>query len=169
MPSAQEMPILVTIRAKDRISGTSNDFEALMPITLPAYTQYWKVRVVCANLPYPASDENLANPTHRYVTGGVELRMDLGGRTHSFDTSRNAFHSMGFLTSDSTGALGGHNKSLSQHGEFPTHIVTNPNYSTIRTQLFDSSGDPLLQLQISGSSLSQPEEIHLTLEFSPLL
>jgi len=76
---------------------------------------------------------------------------------------------MGWLTGTSSGALDGWYKAMNQNGEFPSHVVSNPNFSSVRIQIFDSLGNLLQQRQNSNGTLTQPEEIHLTLEFSPIL
>ena len=167
MPSLQEMPITVVFRAVDRVSGESNNFVIPMPLSLPTYTQYWKVRMVNANLPTPLSTTYSTAETHRYVTGGVEVRADLSGRTHSYDTNRSGLMSMGFLSNSGFGFR--LHKSLIQIGDNPIHIITNPNFGNLKLQLFNSDGVLLQTRKNSDGALTAPENGIFTFEFTPIL
>ena len=94
MSIPNELHYTVVLRAKNRNSGTlTNNFTVSMPINLPSFTSYYKIKLVSAVLPRPTHNTVAETAVAHYKTGAVEVLCDFGGRTNSYDTSRSSLQS----------------------------------------------------------------------------
>lgn len=164
MPRPNELHYTVVLRASDRISGQpTNNFLIPLPVMLPTFTNYYKVRLVQANIPL-AQQTAFGLTERRYLTGGVEVLADFGGRTNSFDSNRASLQSFGFLAVPRQAYAG----CLISQGQSPVHIVTNPRFQNIRIQLKDSTGAFLKSKEDGSATLYDCEEGTFVFEFSPI-
>ena len=162
MPSPTELHYTIVLRAKNRDAGTdTNNFTVQMPISLPTFTQYYKIRLVQMSLPVP-NHTFATTSSPDYDTGSVEVCCDFGGRTNSFDTARTSLQSYGFFNIPKTNY---NYASVVSYSHYPEHIVANPNFSNVRIQLKNSDGN---LLKTVGSSVNNPEEAVLIFQFTPI-
>jgi len=165
----EKLPITVILRADDKISGTNSNFVVNLPLTLPSSSRFYSVQLLSANLPTPDSTTRVITPSSHYITGGIEIRCDLGGRTHVFDTTASNYAVVGFLANEpNTNSFQGLFQTLPLLGQTPTHIFSNVKHQ-IGVQLMDDDGDFLQTTLIASPyTKSEPEPIVLVFEFTPL-
>ena len=161
-----ELHYTIILKARHRAAGiTTNNFTLTMPISLPSFTNYYKIKLVSAILPLPTHDTVAETACGHYKTEAVEVLCDFGGRTNSYDTSRSSLQSYGFLNVPKSN----HNfSSCTNLPSNPEHIISNLRFSTVRIELKDSSGNDLKQTAVSGGAQTDPEEGIFCFQFTPI-
>jgi hypothetical protein len=164
MPSPNELHYTIILRTANKISGNSNNFQVALPVALPSFTQYYKVRLVQANI--PLSNQTAFGLTERrFLTGGVEVLADFGGRTNSYDSSRASLQSFGFLAVPKET----HFCNLITQSMSPVHIISNPRFQNIRVQLKNAEGEFLTAKETNDGTVHFPENGVFTFEFTPIV
>ena len=165
---SDSLPITVVLRATDKISGTNSNFVVEMPTSLPSSSQYYSVKLLSAKLPTYNSTTLTSTITRTYITGGMEIRADFGGRTHFFDSSSSNHTLVGTLANENAHLFDGLYKTTTPIGENPTNIVSNPKHQ-IEIHILDDDGEFLKTTLIaSPNTKSDIEPIVLMFEFQPL-
>ena len=141
---------VLTLRSKDKIMGTSNNFVCQLPSAFAVTSENYLIKLINAHIPLPQYSTN-TNATHLFRTGGVEILADFGAKTYALDSSRGGMQSHGF-TKMPEGVITSQSTALVNDGEKPTHIVSNPNFQNIRCQLKDSDGNLLLSYAVSDGA-----------------
>lgn len=165
MPRPNELHYTVVLRASNRFNGQpTNDFTIALPVSLPSITQYYKVRLVQANIPL-ANQTAFGATEQRYLTGGVEVCADFGGRTNSYDSNKSSLQTFGFLAVPRET----HFSNLIVQASSPVHIISNPRFQNVKIQLKDASGELLKSKQSESATLHDPEEGVFVFEFTPII